>query len=54
VGDKVARGDILAQVFASDPARTAAAATALGRVITVSPAAPKPVDMVIARLNNKR
>jgi pyrimidine-nucleoside phosphorylase len=52
-GDKVARGDVLAHVLASDEAKARAAATALGRVFVMSPAPPKQGEMILARINNK-
>jgi pyrimidine-nucleoside phosphorylase len=53
VGDKVARGDVVALALASDQGKAKAAARALSKCIALSPAAPRPGEMVVARLNNR-
>jgi pyrimidine-nucleoside phosphorylase len=50
VGDKVARGDVLVQVFASDRSRLAAVGPVVARAISIGPCAPRRTDMVLARI----
>jgi len=50
--DKVARGEVIAQVFASAKARAELVPPRLAKAIAIGATAPRPAEMVLARLGN--
>jgi pyrimidine-nucleoside phosphorylase len=50
VGDKVARGEPLVELFGSHEGRVNGAAAALAKALLLGPSAPRPADIIVARL----